>query len=297
MASIVQKLTNRKLISPPNFLPSNIHLECIAGSEVYGVSTDKSDKDIVGFCIPPKEYIFPHLNGFIKGFGTSPPEFNGWQEHHIEDRSAKLNYDINIHSIVRFFHLCYENNPNMLDVLFTPKECILYSTNLGQLVIDKRHIFLHKGLWVKFRGYALSQLHKMDIKNRVSGSKRAKDIEQYGFDTKYSYHLVRLLQECQQLLATGDLDLRQGNEYLKAIRRGDITEIEIREWTASKDKYLEELYQKTTLPEKPDEAAIKELLLNCLEHHYGDLSRAVVTPDSSRLALQEILQIAERGLR
>lgn len=39
------------------------------GSIAYGVFADQSDRDIYGFCILPKEDVFPHLAGEIPGFG------------------------------------------------------------------------------------------------------------------------------------------------------------------------------------------------------------------------------------
>lgn len=37
--------------------------ETIMGSVAYGVNTDTSDFDTVGFCIPNKDIVFPHLRG------------------------------------------------------------------------------------------------------------------------------------------------------------------------------------------------------------------------------------------
>ena len=53
------------------------------GSMAYGVSSDSSDMDVYGFCVPEKETVFPHLRGEIPGFGTPQPRFEQWQEHHM----------------------------------------------------------------------------------------------------------------------------------------------------------------------------------------------------------------------
>lgn len=73
-------------------------------------------------------------------------------------------YDFQIFSIVKYFQLCMENNPNMLDSLFTPVNCVIHSTQIGNLVRENRKMFLHKGCWPKLKGYAFSQLHKASIK-------------------------------------------------------------------------------------------------------------------------------------
>lgn len=57
-----------------------------------------------------------------------------------------------------------ENNPNIIDSLFTPISCIIHSTAVGNIVRENRKIFLHKGCWQRFKGYAYGQLHKASNK-------------------------------------------------------------------------------------------------------------------------------------
>ena len=150
------------------------------GSLAYGVSSDNSDFDVYGFCIPPKELIFPHISGEIPGFGRQIQRFEQWQQHHIFDPSENAGkgreYDFSIYGIVKYFQLCMENNPNMIDSLYTPQRCVLHSTAVGNLVRENRDLFLHKGAWHKFKGYAYSQLNKMKSHNR-QGADEINDFE------------------------------------------------------------------------------------------------------------------------
>ena len=275
MSSRVQLLTKKGLAHPPKWLPQNIHYEVIMGSVAYGVSSDTSDMDVYGFAIPPKEDLFPHLRGEIQGFGQQKQRFEQYQEHHLMDKDAKQEYDFSIYSIVKFFHLCMENNPNMVDSLFVPNRCVLYSSPVAQMVRDSRKLFLHKGSYHKFRGYAYAQLHKIGTKANSQNPKRQESIEKYGFDLKFAYHVVRLALEGEQILVEQDLDIERSREVLKSIRRGEWSEEKLRGWFDEKEKQLEELYVKSDLRHSPDEDAIKELLMNCLEHHYGSLDNAV----------------------
>lgn len=84
MSNIVQDLVNKKLAHPPKWLPTNVHYLTQVGSVAYGVSSDTSDMDLYGFCIPPREVLFPHLAGEIMGFGTPNKRFNQWQQHGIK---------------------------------------------------------------------------------------------------------------------------------------------------------------------------------------------------------------------
>ena len=214
MSSVIQKLVNLNLISPPSFLPTNVMYETMMGSVAYGVAEDTSDIDIYGFCIPTKNIIFPHLDGEIMGFGKQKYRFDQFQAHHVQDPDNPKQYDLSIYNIIKYFQLCMDNNPNMIDSLFTPHNCVLHLTKVGIIVRENRRIFLHKGSFHKLKGYYFSQISKVHTKN--SPSKKRKELrDKYGVDTKYLYHAVRLLNEAEQILLTGDLDLQQNKEQLK----------------------------------------------------------------------------------
>jgi predicted nucleotidyltransferase len=292
------------------------------GSVAYGVSSDTSqpvsnshglentsetpeaprqtaisDIDIYGFCIPEKDMVFPHLRGEIPGFGSHVQRFEQWQEHHVQDPNALggkgRTYDFSIYSIVKYFQLCMENNPNMIDSLFTPQSCVLHSTAVGNMVRENRKLFLHKGAWHKFKGYAYSQVHKMRSKQPPDG-KRKELVETFGYDVKYAYHVVRLLDEVEQILTEGDIDLQRNREQLKAIRRGEWTQEEIVEHFSRKERDLESLYTASKLAHTPPEGRIKQLLLDCLEHHYGSLTDCVVPVDAAASTLADIQASLDR---
>jgi predicted nucleotidyltransferase len=288
--STLQRLTDRGLVKPPRWLPANVQYETIMGSLAYGVSDDTSDFDVYGWAIPPKDDVFPHLRGEIPGFGKQHKRFEQFQEHHIRDPDALSGrgrtYDLTLFGIVKLFALAMDNNPNVLDSLFTPADCVLHSTRAGNLVRENRRLFLHRGAWAKFKGYAYSQLHKIAIKQPTG--KRAELVEKHGYDVKFGYHVVRLLGECEQILMEGDIDLRRDAERLKAIRRGEWAEERLRQWAADKEADLERAFAASKLPATPDEAPIRRLLLHCLEEHYGNLSDAVVTPDRAVAALRAV---------
>ncbi len=260
------------------------------GSVAYGVSSDTSDMDVYGWVIPPRDEVFPHLRGEIPGFGKPSKRFEVYQEHHLIDGDALggkgRSYDLTIFGIVKFFALALENNPNVLDSLFTTTECVLHSTRIGNLVRDNRRRFLHKGAWAKFKGYAYSQLHRIAIKEPVGV--RADLVAAHGYDTKFAYHVVRLIGEVEQILVEQDDDLQRDRELLKAIRRGEWTESRLRQWFADKESQLERTYAASTLRATPDEAGVKALLLECLEEHYGSLGACIVEPDRQVVALRNI---------
>jgi len=251
------------------------------GSFAYGINNDMSDIDIYGFCIPSKHIVFPHINGHINGFGPTPQGFDQFQEHHIVDPdNAERTYDLNIYNIIKYFNLCLGNNPNMVDSLFVPRRCIIHETNLGRHVRENRKLFLSKHVKHTFMGYSFAEMHKVENK-KYANSKRKEIVDKWGYDPKNLSHVRRLLQECVQILAEGDLDLEKDNEVLKAIRRGEVGLDDTRKWIAETERTIEKLYSESTaVPHKPDEAAIKQILIDCLEMHYGSLSNIIAKSDS-----------------
>lgn len=325
-------------------MAGGVQYETISGSMSYGVSSDSSDMDIMGFCIPDKSVIFPHLTGQIEGFGTPIPRFEQFQQHHIRERHvtdlltkhglaanvlkfhveqevelrgssgvaefAKISnddlatinrtlasakeYDITIYNIVKYFQLCMENNPNMIDSLYTPDRCITALTPIGKLVRDNRDIFLHKGSWHKFKGYSYSQMAKIRNKVNSSNPKRAATIEKFGYDVKFAYHVVRLMNEVEQILMEGTLDLERSREQLKSIRRGEWTLQQLEDYAKNREKDLEALYLTSTLRYSPDEGQIKALLMKALEEHYGSLQGAVVQNDNTPALIREMDEVLRR---
>ena len=334
MASRVDYLISRSLITPPKHIQGSVQYEVITGSMAYGVSQDSSDMDVYSWSLPPKEFIFPHLSGEIIGFDEPKNRFDQYQQHHIIDPSSGKEYDISVYNVVKFFKLCMDNNPNMLDTLYVPMNCILHCSPLGQMVRDRRDIFIHKGCWHKFKGYAYSQLHKLEIKHTVAReiflfeqkymvdgefakpypiqeydkyqkalqqypeevkeSKRNELVRKYGYDTKFAYHIIRLMDEVEQLLTTGTMELGRNNEEMKAIRRGEWTLEDIRSKFTREEEALNQVYKDSKLPHSPNVQAIKQLLLDVIEHHYGSVSKALTVNTDSASLISEMEQLINK---
>ena len=291
---ILEDLAKRKLIHPPRWMISNTCYLTVMGSNAYAASGDTSDVDVYGFCLPPKEMVFPHLAGTIQGFGTQVQKFDQWSEHHIKHPDKDTEYDFTVFGIVRYFQLCMENNPNTLDSLFVPRRCIMHSTGVSEHMRTNRRIFLHKGAMGKFRGYAFSQMSKIRNKTNSSNPKRAATIERHGYDTKFLMHVVRLALECEQILVEGDLDLERNGGILKSVRRGEWTLEQAEDWFTNKERALETCYANSTLPHSPDETRIKQILLECLEMHYGSLDTVIAKNPSMEAMISDLQAVLHR---
>jgi hypothetical protein len=134
------------------------------------------------------------------------------------------------------------------------------------------------------------QCYHQILQNGENKSKRFQMRKEHGCDTKFLYHVLRLCDEAEQILLTGDLDLQRAREPMKAIRRGEWKLEDVREFFKEKEKALESAYINSKLPEEPNEAVLKDLLLKCLEEHYGNLSSVFQQPDWALSSLQKIDQ-------
>lgn len=111
--------------------------ECISGSRAYGLSTPTSDTDIRGvFVLPEEDY-----------FGLD----------YVEQLSNESN-DIVYYELRRFVELLSKNNPNMLELLAMPEDCVLYRHPLYDRF--RAEDFLSKLCKTTFAGYALTQVKK-----------------------------------------------------------------------------------------------------------------------------------------
>lgn len=289
--SIVRKLNKLNLVDGIKPFQVETHYEVIMGSFAYGVSGDTSDCDVYGFYTPPMEQIFPHTAGYIHGFGKPPQMDNGYQKHHIKLEPKE--YDVALFSIIKFFNLCKENNPNMIDSLFVPSRCVIHSDEIGIAIRDNRRMFLHKGIHHKLMGYAYSQLNKVKTKKPDPDSRRYDMVQKYGYDVKFAYHVVRLVQQAEMVMSEHDLDLEKNRELLKAIRRGEWTLDELESWFKKRQDDLETLYTKSDLRYTADEAKIKELLYQCLEMKFGSLSAYFNLDGSTKVVLDKMKRIKQ----
>ena len=297
MSSHIQALKQKKLLpNPPEFLADAIQYEVIMGSVAYGVSNDSSDMDIYAFAIPPKEMMFPHLRGEIPGFDACSVQFEQYQKHHIQDTDALGGrgrvYDITAYSITKYFRLLADNNPNIIDSLYVPDNCVLYASPIGEMLRERRQLFLHKGCWAKFKGYAYGQMHK--IRTKQPEGKRKALVDDFGYDVKFAYHVVRLLGEVEQLLLHGDMDLQRDAEQMKAVRRGEWSLIRLEDYFKNKEADLERVYLASALPDKADTTAIRRLLTDCLEQHFGSMSAIISQPNVAERTLADIQQVLQR---
>ena len=114
-----------------------IIFETISGSRAYGTNLPKSDTDIRGvFVLPEKDfYSLKYVS-----------------------QVADTTNDTIYYELKRFIELLADNNPNILELLNAPEDCILQRHEIMNRILAKD--FLTKKCEKTFAGYAYSQIHK-----------------------------------------------------------------------------------------------------------------------------------------
>lgn len=236
-----------------------ILLKSIAGSRLYGTNRPDSDTDIRGVCIEPINSLFG-LEHFEQVELSDP--------------------DMVIYGLRKFARLALQNNPNILDTLFTPKEYWIEHHPLWHVMHDNRHMFLSQRVRHTYAGYAQSQLHRIKqhrywLFNPQPEDKRYQEWitnrnparlaleQQYGYDTKHGSHLVRLLLQVRNILHHKDFNpVLSGMDkwFVLQVLRGDIIYDDLILWA---DIVFNEIKTtETGLPEEPNTDHISQLLLN-----------------------------------
>ncbi len=124
----------------------NLIFECIAGSHAYGTNTVYSDTDIRGiFQLPPAAFLSLER----------PPQ-------QVSDDKNDVTY----WELRRYFELAANCNPNIIEIMWTPEECITQKTRTMALLLNRRAEFISKKAYHTFSGYAHSQIKRAKGQNK-----------------------------------------------------------------------------------------------------------------------------------
>lgn len=282
MKSLIHRLYETKKIDCPAWLPDNLIYLTLIGSRAYGIENKNSDYDYYGVCMIPRKNIFPQEYGLLLGYDNIPV-FEQWKKDHFTDSDSGKDMEITIYGIVRYFDLLCGGNPNIIESLYTNREHVLFSNTVGEKIRENRSLFLSKQSFYKTRSYAFAQLKKMD---RIPVGNRLEDYKKYGYSTKFAAHVIRLMDNCEQIITNKHIDLQRNREMVKSIRNGEYTLKQIKEYAHEKELILEKLSAESDLRNKVNKDEIREILLDCIKHSYQNVN--FVTPNLERSILEKI---------
>lgn len=122
-----------------NLIPGQIIFKAIVGSQAYGTNTPESDIDIKG--------VYIQNNYDILGYKK-------YQEQVI------INKDECYYELGRFLELLQKGNPTMIELLYSPEDCILEQTTVWTMIKSYADNFITQECKNSFVGYAQAQIKK-----------------------------------------------------------------------------------------------------------------------------------------
>ncbi len=288
-------------------------LEYPVGSRLYGTHTETSDHDFSGVFIAPAEYYFGLHNVKEADFSIVDKETSG--------KNSKDAVDRKFYELRNFMRLAAACNPSILEHLFVPADQLILDTFYGNMLRKNYALFVHKGAYHRFLGYAYSQKKKMlvklenkeqfeiirtillkanpkdtinhlkdDLKQFFKGehievgdikiptgclvkkalqvvekrfanmTHRTKLVNEFGYDTKFASHLIRLTKEGIELLDTGKIvfPLVYADQILD-IKKGKYELGQLLEIFDNLEVVIQKSFESTLLPKYADMKEIDKL--------------------------------------
>ena len=120
--------------------------EIVAGSVAYGTSTKDSDLDLRGIFALPNDMFLSMTNPIKQVSGTTS--------------------DTTFYELRRYFELAKDCNPNIIEMLYSPEDCIKLKTPDMENILANRDLFISARAYYAFSGYAFAQSKRSRGKNK-----------------------------------------------------------------------------------------------------------------------------------
>jgi hypothetical protein len=241
----------------PESARRNEILRSVVGSGVHGIAiAGTDDHDEMGVFVEPPN----HVIGI-----DAPYDQHVWRTQPEGARSGPGDIDLTIYSLRKYLRLAVQGNPTVLIPLFAPEKDLVVTTALGWELRALAPQILSKEAGQRFLGYLMGQRERMlggGKQGRVPN--RPELVEQYGFDTKYASHALRLGFQGVELMRTGSLTLPLDDdtrELILRVKTGAYTLAECIEMIDSQALALRGLLggdEPTPLADEPDRDTVNK---------------------------------------
>lgn len=143
----------------------NIIFKAIVGSQSYGTNIATSDVDYKG--------VYIQKNDELIGFGY---------KEQIDVSKDECYYEVR-----RFLQLLQSANPTVLELLYSPSECIVEKKPVFDIIVAHRDKFLTKKCLHSFGGYAIAQIKKARGLDKKMNWEKERIIRKTPLDFIYFY--------------------------------------------------------------------------------------------------------------
>jgi predicted nucleotidyltransferase len=247
---------SHQLIAEPTTI-----LRGLVGSSVHGlVLSGTDDRDEMGVCVEARRYVV--------GFG----KFAQWvyrsaaeREGNAGARSQHGDLDLTIYSLRKWARLALQGNPTVLLLLYLPDDALVVRTDVGEQLQKLAPAFASRQAGKRFLGYLEAQRERL-VGERGQRDVNRKDlVEQFGYDTKYAMHMLRLGHQGVEFLESGRLALPMREpvrSHLMDVRRGRSNLADILAECRQLESRLTALQNSSPLPLEPDTQTIENFMMD-----------------------------------
>jgi predicted nucleotidyltransferase len=237
----------------------NIILRGLVGSTAHGTGIDgQEDRDEMGIFVEPPEAVC----------GLTPVEHYIYRTQPEGVRSGPGDLDLTLYSLRKFARLAVQGNPSILLVLWLPD----YMTRepIADRLIAMREAFISKEAGKRFLGYLVSQRMRF-TGERAKPVSRPELVEQYGYDTKFAMHALRLGLQGAELLERRRISVpvdEPNRSTLLSVRHGEVSYDEALRLIVDAETRLRELIDACDLV--VDRSAVDRFLVTAHHEHWAD---------------------------
>lgn len=236
------------------------------GSEMIGLQTSNSDVDEMAVSIETPNQLL----------GFAPFEHDIYRT--AEDRTGKFgvpsgpgDIDLSVYGLRKFVRMCLTGNPNVISMLYLPKSKFTVYTPLAAELQELAPKFSSKEVGKAFLGYLKAQRLRLQGLQGQKNVNRQELIDQYGYDTKYAGHMVRLGMQGYSFMRNGYLTFPMDAGDLKLLKRvkdGDLTEAEVIDYAHSYEERIKEYIEAGSLRDKPDYETVEKWLVGVYQREW-----------------------------
>ena len=276
--TFTKMFVDKKFKKDDMFIYDNLMYEIIAGSFAYGVNNADSDYDIVSIFMDRHCDLYPQNYGYVLGFDTDMnpyinKEFKGENNRIFDNKGVEVEGEWR--ALTRFFYLAaIKGSPNLIESLFVRKQSVKYVHPAFYHIKDNAPKMISMRTFHAFKGYMHSQFHRIKAnvdRGKTDNPKRQYMLDEYGYDVKMSYHILRLMDILNQMLeGNTQLDLMNNKNECKAMRNGEWgTWDDFCKFTTERFNILDTKAGDCKLPSRPRTEELRNILNSTIEEWYG----------------------------
>ena len=211
---------------------TNTILRGVVGSTAHGTGLEsQEDRDEMGVFVEPPESVC----------GLTTIDHYLWRSQPPGIRSQPGDLDLTLYSLRKFCRLAVRGNPSVIVLLWLND--YLTKTELGHELITLRSTFISQEMGLRFLGYLRAQKKGL-LGERSPKVSRPDLVAQFGYDTKYAMHALRLGLQGIEILTHNHLSIpvpEPARATLLAVRKGELPHMEVLRLITEAESTLKDL--------------------------------------------------------